>query len=188
MLYPDVLPFFDHLSTLRNNNNNKARITTGIITNSDGRVPSILLDLGIKTTYKGYGLRNDCPVNARIHEGPDIDFIVMSYDTGHEKPSHKIFQAAGQLSGIGVLEGTQCVHVGDELIADYHGAVEAGWESILLKREKEEIAMDKLKVMTQKATKSDEGLFPPRTEILCIRNLWELKELLGPAKTAGSNV
>ena len=66
-----------------------------------------------------------------MQEGDDIDFVMLSYDVGFEKPDSKIFDATKQM-----LPGQErFVHVGDDLQKDYLGAKRAGWEGVLLDRE-----------------------------------------------------
>ncbi|KAL9128376.1 MAG: hypothetical protein Q9217_002930 [Psora testacea] len=179
-LYPDVLPFFNYLSRLRQQKE-IARITTGVITNSDDRVPNIISSLGLYTRSKRYDRRRHHFANEDIDVDSDIDFITMSYDTGTQKPSRRIFKAAARLSGLGTLKETQCIHVGDGLVADYYGAVDAGWHGILLKRGGEEVPMDDLRLMTQEAMITGKGYIPTSTDVPCIRDLSELRELLSPS-------
>jgi hypothetical protein len=73
----------------------------------------------------------------------DIDFVALSYDVGHEKPDHHIFDAATSL-----LEETLAEHaeglrandfeklyLGDDLEKDYFGALAAGWYPVLIDRQ-----------------------------------------------------
>lgn len=67
----------------------------------------------------------------------DVDFVISSYDVGHEKPSRKIYDAAKDLGRLGdaQTEHEKYVHVGDDLGEDLEGAVQAGWKGLLLERE-----------------------------------------------------
>jgi hypothetical protein len=75
-------------------------------------------------------------------EAQDIDFCIMSYDVGVEKPGVEIFEAAiSTLSSMLSSEGTvydekdwDKVYVGDEVGKDAKGAVQAGWDAVLLDR------------------------------------------------------
>jgi len=62
--------------------------------------------------------------------------IVLSEDTGFEKPSPDIFlRACLEPDGSHVtLKPEECVHIGDELDCDYHGARAAGMHALLLRR------------------------------------------------------
>ncbi|KOS17424.1 putative uncharacterized hydrolase [Escovopsis weberi] len=92
----------------------------------------------------------------------DIDFHCMSYDVGFEKPDGRMFRAAedmlaqmlaaregekqgrGQGQGQGADEAARVdsgacswrkVHVGDEFAKDVVGALDAGWNAVLLDEE-----------------------------------------------------
>jgi beta-phosphoglucomutase-like phosphatase (HAD superfamily) len=112
--------------------------TVGILSNSDHRVPGIL---------KSYGLRIcGCEENpgeieeGLLHSRPDVSFVTMSYDVGFEKPSPRFFQAADEAfaslpSSRGVSEADLVkVLVGDDLEKDIRGALDAGWEAVLVAR------------------------------------------------------
>ena len=63
----------------------------------------------------------------------DINFVMMSYDVGSEKPDSDMFDATEQM-----LLGPErfLLHVGDDVQKDYYAAKRAGWEGFLLDREK----------------------------------------------------
>lgn len=109
----------------------------GVITNSDDRVPDILMSLGMRVSP----LRYPAGDRSRSTEDYDIDFSVMSYDVGYEKPDRKIFEAAERMLGnvLGEQETDlsewRKVYVGDEHAKDVVGAVGAGWNAILVDRE-----------------------------------------------------
>ena len=63
-------------------------------------------------------------------EDNDIQFIVMSYDVGFEKPDPRIFKAAENL-----MLASDFIHVGDDPVKDIFGASESGWKCILLDRD-----------------------------------------------------
>ncbi|KAL9099163.1 MAG: hypothetical protein Q9163_005299 [Psora crenata] len=150
-----------------------------VITNSDDRVRDILSSLGIDTTRAGYNWRKSDAQSNNVNTDSGIDFLTMSYDTGTEKPSCGIFQAAAELSGMEKLEGVQCIHVGDELVADYHGALKAGWQGVLIKRDEERVRLNDLRVGREEAMTRAGETIAPGMDIPCIRSLWELKELFG---------
>ena len=72
----------------------------------------------------------------------DIDFCIMSYDVGVEKPHSEIFNAAvSTLDSLLSTEGNSferndwdLLYVGDEVAKDAKGAVNAGWDAVLLDR------------------------------------------------------
>lgn len=107
------------------------RVHVGLITNSDARVPAILTSLGIRTSDRRYG--SNLTVDARANF--DIDSVALSCDVGHEKPNRKIFDAARSLSPFAAEDDSLYLHVGDSLSSDYHGALKAGWQSVLMDRE-----------------------------------------------------
>ena len=139
-LYEDVAPLFEELRRAKKTSTVEAaapELTIGVITNSDDRVPSVLSSLGLEVSPRRYGLAAD---NLDPHSDmeDDIDFVVMSYDVGYEKPSRDVFDAAKQLvrSNCGISDQEdRFVHIGDDLEKDYEGAKRAGWESVLLDRD-----------------------------------------------------
>jgi hypothetical protein len=76
------------------------------------------------------------------NETQNIDFCIMSYDVGVEKPGPEIFEAAiSTLSSMLESEGNSYeekdwdeVYVGDEVGKDAKGALLAGWDAVLLDR------------------------------------------------------
>jgi hypothetical protein len=72
----------------------------------------------------------------------DIDFCIMSYDVRVEKPYPEIFNAAiSTLSSLLHSEGNSyeskdwdLLYVGDEVVKDAKGAVQAGWDAVLVDR------------------------------------------------------
>ena len=129
-MYPDVLPFFETLRQVTVpsiGDSAPSKPIVGVITNSDDRVPSILSSFGLQVGP----WRHRDGSRASLQEGDDIDFVMLSYDVGFEKPDSKIFDATKQM-----LPGQErFVHVGDDLQKDYLGAKRAGWEGVLLDRE-----------------------------------------------------
>ncbi|KAJ3883575.1 HAD-like domain-containing protein [Lentinula edodes] len=108
MEFEDTLPTLHAL--------HKRQIYTAVISNSDSRSRSVLTDL----------------------ELPDYMIpIVLSEEEGIEKPAKEIFlrtlERVNSIRGEHIRPG-QCVHVGDELDADYYGAVGAGMRALLLRR------------------------------------------------------
>ncbi|KAI9717275.1 MAG: hypothetical protein M1812_004802 [Candelaria pacifica] len=125
----------------------------GIITNSDDRIPSILSSLGLKVGGKRYGAANEQAEDAC--KDNDISFLVLSYDVGVEKPDAKIFDAAKELLKTSLggdnqncrtvgsrapieekhrVDEFELLHVGDDEKQDVLGALNAGWNSVLLDR------------------------------------------------------
>ena len=112
-------------------------LTIGVITNSDDRVPSVLSSLGLEVSSRRYGLMADS-LDPPSDVEDDIDFVVMSYDVGYEKPSRDVFDAAKQLvrsTWGNPDQDDRFIHIGDDLKKDFEGAERAGWESVLLDRD-----------------------------------------------------
>jgi putative hydrolase of the HAD superfamily len=68
----------------------------------------------------------------RIGLAPLVDAVVISAVIGVRKPSPAIFEAALRLAGVAAAEAT---HVGDNLEEDVAGALAAGVEAVLLRRD-----------------------------------------------------
>jgi FMN phosphatase YigB (HAD superfamily) len=147
-LYPDVKNFFHEL---RNPTISKRpdsleppwpykKIMVGVITNSDDRIPGILESLGLKVGSKRFGQTGQYSPQPNVNN--DIDFVVHSYDVGHEKPDKRIFDAATcVLSELLVRDGKgltsndfEKLYVGDDAEKDHEGATAAGWHAVLVDR------------------------------------------------------
>ena len=139
-MFEDVVPMFEELRRTKRLSTVEAatpELTIGIITNSDDRVPSVLSSLGLEVSPRRCGLTVDS-LDPHHNMEAYIDFVVMSYDVGYEKPSRDVFDAAKQLvrSNWGNADQEdRFVHIGDDLKKDVEGAERAGWESVLLDRD-----------------------------------------------------
>jgi putative hydrolase of the HAD superfamily len=100
-LYPDVIPA---LSKLR------GKYRLGVISNFDGRLRTILDGLGIAHFF---------------------ETIVLSSETGADKPHEWIFQRA--LADLRV-QPYEAAHVGDDPVRDWQGAEAAGLHCFRLNR------------------------------------------------------
>lgn len=99
---------------------------------------------------------------ASFNAEDDINFVMMSYDVGSEKPASDMFDATKQM-----LPGQEwnLLHVGDDVQKDYYAAKRAGWEGLLLDRE------------TPSSWQEDDvGPIPPPPRI---KNLQELLARIG---------
>ena len=76
----------------------------------------------------------------------DVDFSVMSYDVGHEKPNVKIFRAAETMLDAALTaqgdtftsrdsKAWEKIYVGDEYDKDIVGAQNAKWKAVLISEE-----------------------------------------------------
>lgn len=116
-----------------------SRVVVGVVTNSDHRVPGILTSLGLRVGPLRYG--EDASRTSSTGEAHDVDFVVMSYDVGCEKPDTRMFRAAEELlMKLPAAEGTELsawerIYVGDEYAKDVVGATGAGWKAVLVGRE-----------------------------------------------------
>lgn len=115
-----------------------AQTVVGVITNSDDRVPGVLTSLSLRVSPLRFG--HDLVSKSVTGEVYDIDFSVMSYDVGYEKPDKRIFEAAEQMlktSLDGAIDPStwQKVYVGDDYEKDIVGAVDAGWNAVMVDRE-----------------------------------------------------
>jgi FMN phosphatase YigB (HAD superfamily) len=121
-----------------------SHVMTGIITNSDDRVPGILSSLGLRVSPLRFG--DEPSTSTWSEEAYDIDFSVMSYDVGAEKPDRRIFRAAEDMALIATADAPEsdgedavwgCLYIGDDYASDVGGALNAGWKVVLLGREGE---------------------------------------------------
>jgi FMN phosphatase YigB (HAD superfamily) len=151
-LYPDVLTFFRVLRAHSKRNKPSAiwpwnKTIVGIITNSDDRVSGILNSLKVKTSSRRYvpGAQKNKEEQHRNKWVDDVHFTVLSYDVGFEKPDRRIFIAAERMLAL-TLDSTgfssdtpassfEKLYVGDDLMKDVFGAEDAGWSSVLVKRD-----------------------------------------------------
>lgn len=141
-LYEDVLPLLRKLRGHPITTSNDERVVVGVITNSDDRTSDILTSLDVRVN----GLRYGGEI-AKRDEDCDIDFTVLSYDVGAEKPDKRIFEAAEEMVPAvlqsraddgGIEAGSESwekVYVGDEYAKDVVGALDAGWNAVLVDRE-----------------------------------------------------
>ncbi|KAK8087367.1 hypothetical protein PG994_002341 [Apiospora phragmitis] len=125
------------------------QIVIGVVTNSDDRVPSILSSFGLNVSPLRYGTQiSEVDDGGKMFRTADydIDFHCMSYDVGVEKPDKRIFESAEHMLAqvVAAREGKstaaaeadtkawQKVYVGDEHAKDVVGAMNAGWDPVLL--------------------------------------------------------
>ncbi|KAJ4377911.1 hypothetical protein N0V83_000741 [Neocucurbitaria cava] len=144
-LYDDVQPFFKMLRDEATRRTGSSpwiwdKTIVGIITNSDDRVPGILESFGLSIGPRRVGTADQRSAKASFSD--DINFVVLSYDVGIEKPDRRIFYAttetlketlAGNQEGL-TAEGFEKLYVGDDLEKDYDGAEAAGWNAVFLNR------------------------------------------------------
>jgi hypothetical protein len=134
-IYPDVLPFFKMLRRVKkgqpihNDTWKWDQTVIGIITNSDDRVLGVLESLGLSIAHRRVG--------NEVKSNNDIDFVVLSYDVGFEKPHPQMFETARQKLKETLAEAAkkenqksindfELLYVGDDLHKDFLGAKSAG--------------------------------------------------------------
>ncbi|KAG5683616.1 hypothetical protein PVAND_012889 [Polypedilum vanderplanki] len=96
----------------------KENKTVGVISNFDPRLTIIL---------KRMKLMN-------------FDFVITSYEARCEKPDRKIFNLALERAcgfQMGIVYPSEALHIGNEIVKDCEGALDAGWSSILINSEKQ---------------------------------------------------
>lgn len=147
-IFPDVLPFFQMLRTTSSTNDAKTwpwnKTIVGIITNSDDRVPGILESFGLKVGPRRIGTPDEREADAALED--DINFVVLSYDVGVEKPQREIFDAAYRsFQETLVSRGDESdvqdwdkLYIGDSLEHDVVGANQAGWKALRLDRQEQD--------------------------------------------------
>ncbi|KAF9481524.1 hypothetical protein BDN70DRAFT_876167 [Pholiota conissans] len=99
--------------------NQELDIRTAVVSNGDGRIRSVLKDL----------------------EFPDcLAPIVLSEEEGIEKPCSEIFMKTLNLVNQDrdlehkPIRPQESLHVGDELVCDYNGAINSGLNALLVRR------------------------------------------------------
>lgn len=182
-LYDDVQPFFTEFKKFKAKGAFE-HVVTGVISNSDDRVPAVLRSFGLLIGnvradrdrssmelpgFEQLGIedgRNSMP------KEKDIDMIITSYEAGEEKPNCLIYEVAARQAQQCVftsssefpgdsVEWTR-IHVGDDAQKDYTGAIDAGWHGFLISRE--DTALD-----VPKNTKRIDSLQELMTEIESIQ-------------------
>lgn len=100
-------------------------ITLGIISNFDPRLHKVLKNVNLLEYF---------------------DFILISYEVGYCKPDKRIFNKAILKSKISGLTSAHCLHIGDDMIKDYKGALAAGWHALLINDHQEFVGNNLLPV------------------------------------------
>jgi FMN phosphatase YigB (HAD superfamily) len=150
-MYPDVKSFFSMLRRRKEQANidlpwNWDKTVVGVITNSDDRVSGILESFGLQVGSRRVG--SSAQRTARASFDDDISFVVLSYDVGFEKPDRRIFDAASEMlretlaeagnSAEGQdIDGFEKLYVGDSIEKDYFGAKDAGWNALVVDRQRQ---------------------------------------------------
>lgn len=98
MAYPDVIPSLTQLS----DNPDTRHVKIGVVSNTDGRMHSVLSDLGILDFIQRSG-----------------GTVTLSQEVGMSKPDKRIFERACRDAGVSQIDGgwKGVVMVGDELDA-----------------------------------------------------------------------
>lgn len=102
-------------------------IPMGIISNSDPRLRDIINSMNLTSIIGG------------------DERICLSYELGVEKPNLGIFEKAAEQLGINTKGNYNHVwHVGDDMVKDGQGAIDAGWSVILLDRDIKQTSIEKM--------------------------------------------
>jgi len=75
----------------------------------------------------------------------NVDRWFTSADIGYQKPCSAFFWGIEQELG---LAGGEIAMIGDSLVADYQGAISAGWQALYLKRDRQNISDSTLQART----------------------------------------
>lgn len=157
-LYEEVRPFFDQLREYKTQQPVFDCTVTGIISNSDDRVSTVLRSLGLSvgraradedrssTLLPGFEEATTTNLEEEGFYSKDLNMVITSYEAGQEKPNRLIFDVAARQVNrlLGAAKWTQYdldnidwtrIHVGDDFAKDYQGATDAGWHGILLDRD-----------------------------------------------------
>ncbi len=113
------------------------RTVVGVISNSDDRICTVLDSFDLRVNARRVGSSSPGIEDMAETDEEDISFVVCSYDAGYKKPDRRIFDAAKALvfrNGSG--EDYDLLYIGDDLQKDVVGAEKAGWDAVLLDREK----------------------------------------------------
>lgn len=95
---------------------------------NEGKSINILSNTGF---IKGKSLRK---IIAYYELDSSIDFQIYSDEVGFSKPNNEMFQLVfDQVNELRKTEKKEILHIGDNSIADYNGAVNFGFEAHLLK-------------------------------------------------------
>lgn len=161
-LFPDVLPFLNHIGQSSYSASHWAprRTMLGLISNSDPRVRSILSSFTptpLHITPSLFPARYTTHSRHSTHHtfgAAHFAFAALSYECEVQKPDPRIFDRAvrlaqdvldrlhpvarltrtgGELLG-DVRSQFHCLHVGDEVGKDVIGALKAGWDVVLVDR------------------------------------------------------
>ena len=146
--FPDARLFFEQLKAIRTGSTPSPawkwdKTVVAIISNSDSRVPSVLSSFGLNVGPRYIAMNP--PGTSEPSEYKDIDFVVLSYDVGFEKPDRLIFDAATSMlanmlnaspesAGLGSADDYEKLYVGDSIQKDYYGAQRAKWCAVRLDR------------------------------------------------------
>lgn len=109
LLFPNITSLFDEIK-------------------EQGKTMNILSNTGF---IKGYTLRK---IIEYYQLNQYFDFQIYSDEIGFSKPNHKTFQLVyEQINSSKQLIKKQVLHIGDNIVADYNGAKNFGFEAYLLK-------------------------------------------------------
>jgi FMN phosphatase YigB (HAD superfamily) len=123
------------INQLKKSNTSDVRFIVGVVSNSDPRVSKVLSSMGLI-------LPSIC--GSPLSQDNDFQFIVSSYDAGAAKPNKQIFEFAEStarqlLPPSEEEEPLLKIYIGDDYNKDGLPAIQAGWNSILVDRDNDEM-------------------------------------------------
>lgn len=137
-LHQDAYRFVHKVIEYRKSYEGTGSVFLGVLSNSDTRLPDILKLLHYKVSSVGAASKDS--VEQTMDQEFDIQFVVLSYDVGHEKPAREIFDATEQLVRTKLMPRENAndeitkFYVGDEWKNDGLGAHKAGWHAVVVDR------------------------------------------------------
>jgi REG-2-like HAD superfamily hydrolase len=137
-LHDDAFRFVQEVKSYRMKHQANGFVFFGVLSNSDTRLPDILKSF----QYKVSDLKPNSNAATETLNSKDVDFefVVLSYDVGHEKPAKEIFDATESLVRERLLRKDEAdgeflkLYVGDEMKKDGIGALGAGWHPVVVDR------------------------------------------------------
>jgi FMN phosphatase YigB (HAD superfamily) len=137
-LHDDAFRFVQEVKSYRMKHQADGFVFFGVLSNSDTRLPDILKSF----QYKVSNLKPNSNATKQTLNLKDVDFefVVLSYDVGHEKPAKEIFDATESLVRERLMPKDEAnnellkLYVGDEMEKDGIGALGAGWHPVVVDR------------------------------------------------------
>jgi FMN phosphatase YigB (HAD superfamily) len=136
-IHEDSANALETIRNLRFDDSPRSRTIVGVISNSDPRVAGILRSFGLRVSSTTPNSTSPWPKT--YYSDDHVDFMVLSYNIGFEKPSPEMFKAAENITKA-ILPQSEAqdpiskLYIGDDFEKDGLGAAKAGWDSIVIDR------------------------------------------------------